>query len=164
MTVEKTDDPAGLLPSKIHIKIDSGKHDIAAMKSILLWNTPQARIERLKRHEEICEIASALEARLVEGNADLHLLADISAAELKALYLDAAPKVIRDNKRQAGTRKERSPKITAWISKRLKNNPDIKSPELWEIAPQFITDDISTDRFRKRVTGVRKKLKCAASN
>jgi hypothetical protein len=36
MTVEKTDDPAGLLPSKIHIKFDGGKNDLAALKSCLM--------------------------------------------------------------------------------------------------------------------------------
>jgi hypothetical protein len=70
----------------------------------------------------------------------------------------------RDEKRQAGTRKEKRPKITSWIEKRLKYNPHEKSPDMWSDAPDFITDQISYHRFSKRVTGVRKKIKSAASN
>lgn len=64
----------------------------------------------------------------------------------------------RDQRRQFGTRKERRPKITQWITKQLARRPGVKSPELWTDAPDWITDDIGYDRFSKRVTAARKKL------
>lgn len=62
----------------------------------------------------------------------------------------------RDRKRQAGTRKERRPKITKWIAIALERNPDAKVPELWRNAPEWLTEQIGMDRFRKRVSAVRK--------
>lgn len=64
----------------------------------------------------------------------------------------------RDQRRQIGTRKERRPEITQWITKQLTRRPDVKSPELWTDAPGWITDDIGYDAFSKRVTKGRKKL------
>lgn len=68
------------------------------------------------------------------------------------------PSIIRDMERQKGTRKERRPEINEWIERQLGRQPDAKSPELWEHAPEFITDQISLHRFAKRVTAVRKHL------
>ena len=62
----------------------------------------------------------------------------------------------RDLKRQAGTRKEKRPDIMRWIKAQLARNPDAKSPYLWSIAPQYVTDQIESDRFGKRVTACRK--------
>jgi hypothetical protein len=64
----------------------------------------------------------------------------------------------RDDSRQEGTRKERRPEISDWINTQLTRDPDAKSPALWAIAPEWITDVISVDRFSKRVTAGRKKL------
>lgn len=87
--------------------------------------------------------------------------------ELKSLIYDigrysesyhTAIGLLRDEKRQAGTQKERRPKVSAWINKQLMRKPDSKSPELWNLAPEWITDDIGYDRFSKRVTEERKKI------
>lgn len=87
--------------------------------------------------------------------------------ELKSLIYDigrysesyhTAIGLLRDEKRQAGTKKERRPKINSWINKQLTRKPDSKSPELWSLAPDWITDDIGYDRFSKRVTEERKKI------
>lgn len=76
--------------------------------------------------------------------------------ELTRLLLGKAG--LRDEKRQAGTRKERRPKVTAWIERRLSRDPSAKCPHLWDEAPAWITDDIGIHRFTKRVTDVRKRL------
>lgn len=64
----------------------------------------------------------------------------------------------RDEKRQAGTRKERRPEVTEWIDKQLARDPHVKSPELWSRAPAWLKDQISIDRFKKRLTNRRKKV------
>jgi hypothetical protein len=65
----------------------------------------------------------------------------------------------RDEKRQAGTTKERRPEINEWIMFSIKHHPDMTREELWEIAPEWITDQIGLGRFKKRVSAVRKKIK-----
>lgn len=75
-----------------------------------------------------------------------------------AKALDLTPKANRDDRRQEGTRKERRPEITQWIEAQLSRRPDAKSPELWRIAPEWLTDQIGEDRFSKRVTAARKSL------
>lgn len=59
--------------------------------------------------------------------------------------------------RQAKAREPRRAHIDEWIKKQLAVEPGLKSPELWARAPLSITDAISIDAFKKRVTGVRKK-------
>ena len=70
---------------------------------------------------------------------------------------DAAESLARDRARQEGTQKSRRADIDDWIRNQLAADPTLKSPELWERAPQRITDQIAVDAFKKRVTGVRKK-------
>jgi hypothetical protein len=69
------------------------------------------------------------------------------------------PLAQRDEKRQAGTKKPRKSKLTEWIESKLSRDPGAKSPQLWADAPQWIEDQIGEDRFKKRVTAARKKLK-----
>lgn len=66
------------------------------------------------------------------------------------------PKAQRDEARQEGTRKERRPEISEWLSTQLRRNPDAKAPALWAIAPEWLTDDIGFGSFQKRVTAARK--------
>ena len=66
------------------------------------------------------------------------------------------PLAQRDKKRQDGTQKERRPEITEWINKKLKSNPSAKSPDLWDSAPEWLTEQIGFERFSKRVTKARK--------
>ncbi|MDR3386221.1 MAG: hypothetical protein P4L92_04145 [Rudaea sp.] len=63
----------------------------------------------------------------------------------------------RDAKLQAAKRKPRQPEITKWINAQLDRDSGAKSPELWATAPEWLTDTIEIDRFRKRVTAERKK-------
>jgi hypothetical protein len=90
----------------------------------------------------------------------LSLLTSIHSATLcegdRFANLIFGPAGARDEKRQAGTRKERRPEITEWIDRQLSLNPSAKSPELWGIAPEWLTDQISLRRFATRVTGRRK--------
>lgn len=58
---------------------------------------------------------------------------------------------------RAKTREPRRAHIDEWIRKQLAVDPSLKSPELWARAPGSITDTLSIDAFKKRVTGVRKK-------
>lgn len=62
----------------------------------------------------------------------------------------------RDQKRQAGTRKERRPDVTQWIDGQLRTEPNARAPALWARAPEWLTEQIGIDRFRKRVTACRK--------
>lgn len=73
------------------------------------------------------------------------------------------PAGLRDTKRQAGTRQPRRPDIDEWILKQLQRNPCAKSPALWAMAPESITDQVGQGRFSKRVTTARKKMKADAS-
>lgn len=68
------------------------------------------------------------------------------------------PLAKRDKKRQDGTKQPRRPEINDWIKRKLKAEPQARSPALWRMAPDWITDQIGEDRFSKRVTQVRKEL------
>lgn len=72
-------------------------------------------------------------------------------------------RIDRDMARQRGTRAPRFPECDEWMDNQLRRQPDVKAPDLWERAPDWITDRIGFDRFCKRVTAARKR-KNAASN
>jgi hypothetical protein len=63
----------------------------------------------------------------------------------------------RDLARQAGTRKPRRPEVDKWIDEALKRDSSARAPALWANAPQWLTDQIGEDRFKKRVTAARKR-------
>jgi len=65
----------------------------------------------------------------------------------------------RDKQRQRGTRKPRRPEIDEWFDEQLDRRPGVKSPQLWAEAPDWITDQIEFDRFKKRLTEARKRRK-----
>lgn len=69
----------------------------------------------------------------------------------------------RDARRQQGTRKPRRPEVNEWIERQLGREPGAKSPELWSRRPDWMEDQVGYDRFSKRVTIVRKRLKAVAS-
>lgn len=109
MPIKITRDPAGLLPDQVHInfKPGYGKKEVEALRRRLDAATPSARIERLRRHAALRSLADDLAAELgPNGSADLGILHDISRAEKKALYLDAAPKVIAANNSRNGPAKK----------------------------------------------------------
>lgn len=56
----------------------------------------------------------------------------------------------------AKNRNPRRADIDEWIKKQLTDDPSLKSPELWQRAPNLVKDYLSFDAFKKRVTGVRK--------
>ncbi len=166
MTIERFPYEVSVLPDKVRVKFD-GKHDPkeadALIKQAIMNSTPRARIEKLRRHPEMGAEADRLQALLAAGVTDDGFFDKIALAEKDAFLLDAHPKLLRDAKRQAGARKERRPEITHWIEQHLRHDPRAKSPDLWKIAPEFITDAITEHPFKKRVTAVRKKMKCAAN-
>ncbi|QRP62696.1 hypothetical protein I6J77_11160 [Rhodanobacter sp. FDAARGOS 1247] len=178
MSIKKFRDPAGLLPVRVRVNIKHGSNqlDIDAIASILKSNSPTARIQQLRRHHTLRSEASALKkdylvATTAVEDADNKLTAEhkaalkdvrlkafmirLESAEKKSIYLDAAEPLIRDKARQEGTKKERRPDVTEWISAKLRRDPLAKSPELWSRAPEWLTDQIGYERFRKRVTAVR---------
>lgn len=165
MAVKRQMDPAALLGDRITVSgLDTLRPDTTEWEAIgemLESGTPRARIEKLREFAELRDRVNSLQARLdkAAGIADAWLLHDITAAEMAALYLAAAPSVIRDNSRQAGTRKERRPDITRWIDDQLRRDPRAKSPRLWSIAPQWLTDQIEQRSFARRVTARRKACK-----
>lgn len=174
MSVKRVKDPAGLLPDLLHVHMEGQvtKQDVEAIWELLTGASPQGRIARLRKFPALQATADALEARLVNGamevvvdgkhRIDSQLDQDIRNAEYKALYLAAESKVMRDNKRQAGTRKARSkrnPEVDKWIDHKLKARPDAKAPELFQQAPGWLTDIVKIDRFAKRVTAARKRAR-----
>ena len=84
------------------------------------------------------------------------LLEEARQGLLNAIY---EPMVKRDSDRQKGTHKPRFPECDEWMDGQLRRNPDAKSPALWRHAPDWITDRIAYDRFAKRVTAARKRIK-----
>lgn len=88
----------------------------------------------------------------------LMLLGRATLDGMEKNFRATAPIVARDSKRQKGTKAERLPEINDWIAGQLKRRPDIKSPELWVNAPDWITDQIGEDAFKKRVTKQRKRV------
>ena len=92
--------------------------------------------------------------------ADEHARRLVAYAQRAAIHAQVGigQRVVRDEGRQAGTRKERRPEITEWIGKQLARNPAATRMDLWETAPEWITDQIGLDRFGKRVRAARKEL------
>jgi len=75
----------------------------------------------------------------------------------RAELLEGPAKLVaRDAKRQAGTRKPRRPDIDEWLNAQLDKDSGAKAPGLWSVAPDWITDAIGEDAFKKRVTVARK--------
>lgn len=96
--------------------------------------------------------------KLLEGFVES--VREIPTEELAADIYQEIPIVMRDTARQAGTKKERLPKINNWICKQLMRNPKAKCPSLWLSAPEWITDRIGERAFAVRVTKCRKKNAC----
>jgi hypothetical protein len=99
-----------------------------------------------------------IERHLLTSGEDALVHQRLREADALAYRLQTASAVERDRKRQAGTRKPRRPKIDAWIHGQLLKDSSVKSPTLWQAAPDYITDVICYDRFSKRVTKARKEL------
>lgn len=93
MTTKRTPDPAGLLGDQVSVEIDGAPDDLRSTKKLIGVLSPASRIEALRRHPELIELADSLAARLVgpRKRADMHLMHDIAQAEYRALYLKAAP-------------------------------------------------------------------------
>jgi hypothetical protein len=160
MSVKRFRDPAGLLPDRLSVDFrEPSPDDVEAVDAIFQAVSPRGRIERLKRHAEIQDLADALLADFeAAGTMTAEIERRLLKAEQSALYLDAAPRVTRDNARQAGTRKGRRPEIDDWIDRQLSADPRGKTPDLWKRAPEWLTDQIGPDRFAKRVTASRKRV------
>lgn len=162
MSVKRTRDPAGLLGDHVRIDLTNPQPgDTDVINELMEYNSPRRRIERLRRHAQLVSSADRLDRELIRlsGSADHRLHAEIASAEQQALYLDAAPKVIRDQVRQAGTRKERRPEITEWIDGRLALRLDENAAAMWAAAPEWLRDKIGIDRFKKRITKCKKRRK-----
>lgn len=101
-----------------------------------------------------------LAEKRIKANADYHeingLLEEARHGLLNAIY---EPMVKRDSERQKGTHKPRFPECDDWMDNQLRRHQGAKSPALWRHAPDWITDRIGYDRFAKRVTAARKRIK-----
>jgi len=84
-------------------------------------------------------------------------LAAMDAAWLVDTQQSTVPRLVRDNARQDGTRKERRPDLQSWIDDEVKKGTGESAGQLWTRAPEWVTDQIGFDRFTKRVTQGRKK-------
>jgi hypothetical protein len=121
MTVKRYRDPAGLLPDRVTIQNDGAKGDTEQIRNLLKANTPQAHIDRLRVYEELKPLADHLQSLLANCNGDPLLLAQIAQEELKALYINAAPHVIRSKKLLAASKKSRGsrmPLLDKWLDGR----------------------------------------------
>ena len=103
MSVKRTRDPAGLLPGRVHVNFSTPPtgDEMSAALSSLAAASPSGRIERLREHAELVALADELAARLASlgGNADWQLLDDIKTAEMRALYVAAAPAATEKRRR-----------------------------------------------------------------
>lgn len=109
-----------------------------AAAHLLRFRTPVARIERLRRHEQLRERADELAVWLSElgGTANGALIAAIQSGEEEALRADVAPMIKRDSARQVGVRKERgsrTPKLDAWLDLQ---DLEMKNVDLWASLPE----------------------------
>lgn len=116
------------------------------------------RLEMLERRAWAIEALMANNHDAAIGHLEWMLLRQKMDAREEFLL----PKARRDEARQQGTKKERRPEITKWITAQLQAAPDAKSPDLWKAAPEWLTEQISYDRFSKRVTAARKSQSVAS--
>src|SRR5262249_12416607 len=79
-----------------------------------------------------------------------------SKAEAYIVHPRVQQSLTRDAKRQAGTRKERRPKVDDGMDREILAKPAATRQELWDGAPDWITEQIGRDRFFTRVSKVRK--------
>lgn len=114
---------------------------------------------RLKKASDIAALAAKNIQDEKSHNIVCAAMIALQNAWLVEIDLGAKTRIIRDNKRQAGTKAKRQPQINDWIRRQLRRKPDATTRELWERAPKEVTDAIASDRFKKRVTEVRKEFK-----
>lgn len=88
-----------------------------------------------------------------------HAEALVEAARFRLLVVTHLTAVLRDESRINALKKPRFSDCNQWIDQQLAADPDAKSPDLWARAPDWITDRIGSERFRKRVTAARKRRK-----
>jgi len=100
MSVKKFRDPAGILPDQVRVEFDGHPDDFRALSESLKAASPNARIERLRRHPELSECADDLAERFRNGGSLSTGLAliELAHAEYRALYLDAAPAALTGHK------------------------------------------------------------------
>jgi hypothetical protein len=89
--------------------------------------------------------------------------AHLGRARKAVTMIWAEPRLVRDDKRQAGTRKPRLPDVDDWLDRQLSRDQGAKSPALWarfEAHYESMRDDppIGIHRFKKRVTASRQRL------
>jgi hypothetical protein len=160
MSVKRIADPAGIQNDLIVVDLSDadGEDERAAIIEILKGGDPEPRIAKLRGIPELASRVAWLDRHLASVGEDRALHERLRDAEAIAYKLAAQPALVRDRKRQAGTKKPRRPDIDEWIDRALKRDPDAKSPALWAIAPDSITDQIGEDRFKKRVSSARKRV------
>lgn len=105
MTSRRRSDPAGLLGDLVTVALDNDPNGPRELFELLAENAPASRIDRLRRHPQLAPEADRLASRLGNARATPELLVALASAELTAQYLDAAPRLIRDRRRQAGNAK-----------------------------------------------------------
>lgn len=122
MSTKRYRDPAGLLPDRLEVKLDGDAGDAATINRLLSAASPSGRIERLSKQPGMKKLAAQLLRDLhatQSGDGSLPLLlADIAAAETKAIYLRAAPAAIEvKNRRKGSSRGGKNRPKPEWHSK-----------------------------------------------
>lgn len=174
MTTKRTKDPAGLRGTHVHVEIDGAEGDLASAERLLSGASPAARIKALRVHPELCEVADALEARLVGPRlrADMHLMHDIAQAEYLALAAAATPKaiiaeVVTEQRRKAGFSSgaeraaERKPEWDLWqaeVDRVRAANPSLSKSRILEVVAA--TFGKSRQGIAKRVTVATERPRC----
>lgn len=133
MSIKRTPDPLGIRGERVKIEPDGKPETFAAVAALIAENTPAARIERLRQHPALQELADRLAVRLVDGSASKELLIEIAGAEQHAVAHRVAPLV---KKARQFAPKGRGPgPIRKAIRRLLKRAPGMRNAELWaEIA------------------------------
>lgn len=114
---------------------------------------------------DLATVGGNLADELTDYIADLSLFDDpVDLLKLGRLHADMAAlwgssTWCQLDNRDAHTRKPRRQDINEWIAIAIKKDPNKTRSELWDDAPDRITDQIGKGRFEKRVSEVRKKIK-----
>lgn len=116
MSVKRVADPAGIDADMVHVDLtgDFGEAERNAIMEIFDAGEAAPRIDRLRKFPSLASRVAWLDRRLAEGREDRGFHERLRDAESLAYKLAARPALVRDQRRQAGTRKPRKVTIPAW--------------------------------------------------
>lgn len=133
-------------------------HDMATDGRIEMPAGTDAMIREAQRWCRIAKQSLAWTGEPARESAGVAMMALHCAWQVE-MKIGAQIRLHRDRNREAGAKKPRRADINDWIVSQLDRSPAAKSPDLWQRAPDWITDQIGERRFAARVTEARKARK-----